>query len=139
VIAGYWPNSQANANIVPVVANGKVYVASYGQVDIFGLNASGTITPLYKHEAAPPTSATQGPTLHVLYGTIKASQGTLVTVETRAGKTVTIDAAEAIANHRITPAAETIVVLGRYDSAGVLHAVSIGRAKNDIASWRPDR
>ncbi len=35
--AGSWPNTGANANIVPVVANGKVYVASNKQLTIFGL------------------------------------------------------------------------------------------------------
>jgi hypothetical protein len=36
--AGTWPNTGGNANIVPVVANGKVYVASYQQLAIFGLH-----------------------------------------------------------------------------------------------------
>jgi hypothetical protein len=36
--AGTWPNLGGNANIVPVVANGKVYVASYKQLAIFGLH-----------------------------------------------------------------------------------------------------
>jgi hypothetical protein len=36
--AGTWPNTGGNANIVPVVANGKVFVASNKQVNIFGLN-----------------------------------------------------------------------------------------------------
>ena len=36
-IAGFWPIVTANANLVPVVANGKVYVASYQQLTIFGL------------------------------------------------------------------------------------------------------
>ena len=36
-IAGSWPIILANANLVPVVANGKVYVASYKQLTIFGL------------------------------------------------------------------------------------------------------
>ena len=35
--AGTWPNTDANANIVPVVANGKVYVASNKTLSIFGL------------------------------------------------------------------------------------------------------
>ena len=35
VVAGTWPNINANANIVPVVANGKVYVASYQTLTIF--------------------------------------------------------------------------------------------------------
>jgi hypothetical protein len=36
--AGTWPNQNGNANIVPVVANGRVYVATYKQLDIFGLH-----------------------------------------------------------------------------------------------------
>jgi hypothetical protein len=35
--AGAWPNVGGNSNLVPVVANGKVYVGSYKQVRIFGL------------------------------------------------------------------------------------------------------
>ncbi|MGA7218703.1 MAG: choice-of-anchor D domain-containing protein [Candidatus Sulfotelmatobacter sp.] len=36
--AGAWPNIINNANLVPVVANGEVFVASYQQLQIFGLN-----------------------------------------------------------------------------------------------------
>jgi hypothetical protein len=35
--AGIWSSGQANANIVPTVANGHVYVAGYKSLDIFGL------------------------------------------------------------------------------------------------------
>jgi hypothetical protein len=35
--AGSWPDQYSNANVVPTVANGHVYVASYGQVQIYGL------------------------------------------------------------------------------------------------------
>jgi len=35
--AGSWPNLTGNANLVPVVANGQVFVASYKQLRIFGL------------------------------------------------------------------------------------------------------
>jgi hypothetical protein len=35
--AGEWPYTTGNANIVPVVANGKVYVASYRFLAIFGV------------------------------------------------------------------------------------------------------
>ena len=40
--AGTWPSLTGNANIVPVVADGKVLVASYGQLQIFGLSATVT-------------------------------------------------------------------------------------------------
>jgi hypothetical protein len=36
--AGTWPNTGGNSNTVPVVANGRVYVASNKQLSIFGLN-----------------------------------------------------------------------------------------------------
>lgn len=36
-VAGYWPNVNGDSNAVPLVANGKVYVASYRQLRIFGL------------------------------------------------------------------------------------------------------
>ena len=38
--AGRWPSLTGNANLVPVVANGEVFVASYTQLQIFGLKAA---------------------------------------------------------------------------------------------------
>jgi len=38
--AGNWPNLGSNSNLVPVVANGQVFVASYKQLRIFGLTAA---------------------------------------------------------------------------------------------------
>lgn len=35
---GTWPNTNGNSNLVPVVANGKIYVASYKQLSIFGMH-----------------------------------------------------------------------------------------------------
>ena len=41
-VVGPWPNLNGNANLVPVVANGNVYVASYQSLSIFGLLSSST-------------------------------------------------------------------------------------------------
>jgi len=41
--AGAWPNMGGNANLVPVVANGLVFVASNKQLQIFGLNGGSAI------------------------------------------------------------------------------------------------
>jgi hypothetical protein len=38
--AGTWPNTTGNANLVPVVASGKVFVASHNQLRIFGIKAA---------------------------------------------------------------------------------------------------
>jgi hypothetical protein len=35
--AGTWPNTGGNSNLVPVVANGEVFVASFAQLKIFGI------------------------------------------------------------------------------------------------------
>lgn len=35
--AGFWPNTGGNSNVVPVVANGQVFVASNKSLEIFGL------------------------------------------------------------------------------------------------------
>jgi hypothetical protein len=40
--AGEWPNFGGNSNLVPVVANGEVFVASHKQLQIFGLIAHTT-------------------------------------------------------------------------------------------------
>jgi hypothetical protein len=39
-VAGAWPNVTGNSNILPVVANGEVFVASNKQLRIFGLKAA---------------------------------------------------------------------------------------------------
>jgi hypothetical protein len=38
--AGAWPNGGANANIVPVVADGLVFVGSYKNLAIFGIGGT---------------------------------------------------------------------------------------------------
>ena len=38
--AGTWPNTNGNANLVPVVADGRVFVSSYKNLAIFGVGGS---------------------------------------------------------------------------------------------------
>ena len=42
--AGAWPNLGGNSNLVPVVANGQVFVASNQQLQIFGLKVGNART-----------------------------------------------------------------------------------------------
>jgi hypothetical protein len=39
-VAGNWPNLGGNSNLVPVVANGQVFVGSNKQLRIYGLTAA---------------------------------------------------------------------------------------------------
>jgi hypothetical protein len=43
-IAGSWPNTGGNANVVPTVANGHVYVASNQQLEIFGIRPPNDVS-----------------------------------------------------------------------------------------------
>lgn len=40
VRAGAWPNTGGNSNLVPLVANGEVFVASHNQLRVFGIKAT---------------------------------------------------------------------------------------------------
>ncbi|MFZ0956870.1 MAG: Ig-like domain-containing protein [Candidatus Sulfotelmatobacter sp.] len=55
--AGAWPNINGNANLVPVVANGLVFVASHQQLQIFGLTGeSGATTTTLSSSVNPSVS-----------------------------------------------------------------------------------
>lgn len=49
--AGYWQYPSGNSNLVPVVANGEVFVASYQELNIFGLTKFFTQTTLSSSES----------------------------------------------------------------------------------------
>jgi hypothetical protein len=134
-VAGTWPNVYGNANIMPVVANGKVYVASYAQLAIFGLGGTGT--------AARPTApaVTAKLSVHAITGWVRSVEGGKLVVETRDGTHRDIDAASAMAAHHaaIPLQDKPLLIRGDYDAAGMLHATAILRAKDSPALWEADR
>jgi hypothetical protein len=137
--AGNWdvPHPQgdgANSNIVPVVANGHVYVASYKQLDIFGFGP-----PVIKPELAiaeavaapspprPPVPESTG--FSITRGTITRVQGSRFVMKTEAGKDVQVDARAAVKNGL---SAELVIgrpvsVYGNPDAKGIVHATLIRR------------
>jgi Domain of unknown function (DUF5666) len=74
-------------------------------------------------------------------GTIRAIDGNVLTVQTRTGQTVRVDASEALAHEQSTVllVGRPVDVRGTYDANRVLHAQVIVRAKSTPAVWRPDR
>ena len=146
--AGSWPNTGGNANIVPVVANGKVYVASayhdgpgntHGQLNIFGPGGGGA--PI--SSAAVASAVAQPAKGHTISGTLTAVNGESVTFRTRAGKTATIDASAAFQNDRVTgplKVGSPYTAQGMtFDASGALVATAIGRAKPTPGLWPLDR
>ena len=137
--AGYWSSTGANANIVPVVANGKVYVASYEQLDILGLGG-GSKTALKRPGGLVAYQATPGAP-HEVTGILLNVSGSFVKLRSRTGQIVIVDDSEAVQRERSADlvTGEAFTVRGKYDAAGVLHAAFILRAKPLPASWPPDR
>jgi hypothetical protein len=135
--AGSWPNLGANANIVPVVANGLVYVASYEQLSIFGLLPPGVAPATIKPQ--PATQSVLAPGQHELFGTVTAIEDSRFTLQTRTGGFVQVDATSAIQNELSIDlfVSEAVDARGIFDSNGVLRATVIQKAKKP-ATWPPD-
>jgi hypothetical protein len=138
--AGYWASAYGNANVVPVVANGKVYVASYQQLEIFGLGGSAANAATAR---APHGVAYRGTlkTPNEVTGTLVKVSGSILTLKTRTGNLIRVDDSIALKNER---SADLIVgrpfnVRGTYDASGVMHAAAIVRAKPSPATWTLDR
>jgi outer membrane protein assembly factor BamB len=136
--AGQWPNLGGNANIVPVVANGLVYVGAYRTVTIFGPNgsaAAGGAAP-----AAMP--AVLSPDQKQLTGTLIATSGAELTLRTRSGEKVGVDASAALERQRVTTliVGQPYTVLATVRAAdGALIASSVMRAKPGTEAWPADR
>jgi hypothetical protein len=138
---GSWPNLGANANLVPTVSNGRVYVAAWRSLTILSLKEAaaaalppaeiqdGAAAALARAEtdaAAPPTGG------FAISGTLHSVYGSMLTFTNRHGKERLIDASEAMAKGLIAPltTAEAYTAVGSsFTAAGVLHADAIYRAK----------
>lgn len=142
--AGTWPNLSANSNIVPVVANGLVYVASYKELDIFGLGTASSPVrqgAMRRASPAPPAPMPLPAGMHEVYGTIATLGDGKMILTTRAGTPIVVavrDAIDAAASVDLR-AGEVVRVVGGYDRAHVLHASSIITAKPSPKAWPADR
>jgi hypothetical protein len=130
--AGTWPGTPGNANIVPVVANGHVYVAAYKTVAIFGLGPAGALPAV----AAPQPAVSQ----HEIYGTVTGLNGVLLVLQTRTGTLVLVNPTAAIAADQAIKLMidKPVRVVGDFNSLGVLLATAITKAKNSPEAWPPD-
>jgi hypothetical protein len=136
--AGQWMNMGTNANIVPVAANGKVYVASYKRLMIFGPN--GSPAPLNEPARSGETLPLPAGATWRVTGMLLSINGSTLSLLTRSGQTVKVDDSAAVANQRTT----LLVVGSPYTIVGTgqvteRSAAAITRAKASEASWPQDR
>jgi hypothetical protein len=140
---GTWPHDQANLNTVPVVANGRVYVASYKALAIFGLPSASGAKPSAAAQFVPaaPAPLPLPPDGHEIFGTIKTVAGSSIALATRTGKLIRVDAANAVRGHLSVGllVGEPVTVYGSYDGSGVLRATSVMHAKHSPIGWPVDR
>jgi hypothetical protein len=147
--AGTWPNP-GNANIVPVVANGQVFVASNKQLAIFGpivagataaTSVTGGIVASSEQVSSEAMTSQNPASGSQVSGWVDQINGTELVVRDRNGAHVTIDAMPARDAFQSVPIGmeEAITAEGNYDAQGVLHAQTIVRAKDSVALWPPDQ
>jgi hypothetical protein len=138
--AGSWGAIGGDSDVVPVVANGRVFVASDAQLAIFGLlDAHAAATSLHDVTTVPLLPLAAGS--HEFFGTIAALQGTHVTLRLRTGSLVRVDATAATRAYLTTTLYPGEAVLIEATGAGrdAFTASSIQRAKSSPALWWPDR
>jgi outer membrane protein assembly factor BamB len=139
--AGTWPTG-GYANLVPLVANGRVFVGSYQQLAIFGIKNGATARVAVGADQNAATNIDTEPALpgHSIYGVLVEKTNSLLKLRTRSGKVITVDLREATKTfHSVVPVlGGALLVRGDYDREGVLRARSILRAKSLPALWGQD-
>jgi hypothetical protein len=137
--AGFWPNTGGNADLVPTIANGRVFVPSNKEVQIFGLTSKPRPPrepfPLGgAKEAAAPAAGPQ------YWGTVKSVSANHLTLELRNGHELQVDLTPAMDQGRsIEPqVGQFVVVTGRLNADGSLQPETVHRAKGK-SLWGEDR
>jgi hypothetical protein len=139
-VAGTWPFAvNANANLVPVVGNGHVFVASYANLSIFGLSAAARPISFRAPPRPPMPAFPDAP--HALAGLVVAHDGAAVTLRLRSGTAVKVDIAAALAAHHVAPPAigHAVLARGDYGKDGVFAATYLLHQKDSQALWPADR
>jgi hypothetical protein len=147
--AGTWTHAvNSNADIVPTVANGKVYVASNKQVQIFGLLPHGAraqhrvlargLEPSQADVIACPANEpalsavggavqSAGSSVHQFTGRVCQVEGNQLQLALRSGRSISVDTSAAFAKHRkvVLSPGRAIRVRARIDAKGVAYAERI--------------
>jgi hypothetical protein len=140
ILGGTWTHAvNSNANVVPTIAKGRVYVASNMQLRIYGVlahpggGALDPITPSAPEAITCPASVPAAAAVsvaapvHQLYGTVCKASGTELKLALRSGRSITIDTSTTASLHHpllLTPGRPLHVSL-TIDNAGTAHARKI--------------
>jgi hypothetical protein len=142
-IAGNWPYTGGSADIVPTVANGMVYVASYRQLRVFGLKRPqppqppALVASLRVERVQARAEQTSGPTY---WGTVQKIDGNRLLVELRTGQILQVDVTPAVkaGRARIATVGQPVEVSGVMNPNGIFEANFLWRAPGR-SLWGEDR
>jgi hypothetical protein len=142
--AGAWTHAvNSNADIVPTVAEGKVYVASNDQVQIFGLlppargRRTGSQHGLWPSKPDAVSCPRSEPALasvrgganskHEFWGTVCQVERNQLHLALRSGRSISVDIGDAAAHHPpvVLSPGRAIHVRVAIDAKGVAHAARI--------------
>jgi hypothetical protein len=139
-VAGVWPFACCtNASLVPIVANGRVYVASYGVVTAFGLGGTAARHGGFTALPRPPLPLPPG-IAHELRGTVTAINANAISLRLRNGRVVTVDIGTAMNGFHMAPPSVGHASLVRGDYAGAVFKASyVLHQKDNLLTWAPDR
>lgn len=142
-LGGTWTHAvNSNANIVPTVAKGRVYVASNMQLRIYELLGQHDLKKQVDDPIIPskpetmscpagisPAEAVRGGGVHDLYGTVCQAGGHELKLALRSGRAISIDTSAAYTQHRplLLTAGRPLHVRLTVDQ-GVAHAQKIAPA-----------
>ena len=92
-------------------------------------------------QPAPQDSTQLSPNEHEIFGTISSVHGNSISVATRSGALVDVDATEALDSYQsvVLLVGEPVRMLGTYNASNVFQAAAITRAKASAQLWPPDR
>ena len=157
--AGTWTHAEnSNANLVPTVSKGKVYVASNRQLRIFGLlggrlgqqRAGNSTVPSELAPSAPAVMACPADSdppvavdskIHEFYGTICQAGENEMRLALRRGRALLVDTSQAFTDHSpflLTPG-RAVHVRATIDEDGVAHARRISPSHIISPLTPPDR
>lgn len=142
--AGSWENFTGTGNIMPVVANGKVYVASNKLLTIFGIGGQTFATARTSGATtkAAATTLAKSPAPYAITGVLKAVNASILTIANRTGTIVKADISKAAASKRVTilvPGQPYTIQGTSYGPNGDLIALAVTHAMDSPALWPPDR
>ena len=140
-VAGSWPYTTGDSNIVPVVANGKVYVASNQSLAIFGLSNTSAKVPALPVPKIVDMRLPLAQGQHEIYGIVSSIAGNTIVIHTRDGRTLNVDAGAASANFdKAQPrVGHALMARGRIAADGTLKADVVLHAKDHPVMWPADR